>query len=349
MVTSSKPNRPEDMATSATKPPVKIARESTWQHDADLQKEAAAYSTKGVSGKALVLLAFSALGVIYGDIGTSPLYSYQTVFTMTEASHDQVLGSASLFFWTLTLIVLVKYVGVVLRADDNGEGGTFALYSLLCRAIGIGPFGQSLSIDYSTMESYSSNMYDDSAPPPRWCCSIHSRVGIALRNYYRRSKVHQVALLVVVVLATAMVVGDGVLTPSISVLSAVSGLTLATNISNSTVVGITIAILVVLFGLQPLGTAKISAVFAPIVLTWFISNAAIGFYNLSLHGWGTFAVLSPHYAVLVFVRDFKTAWHMLGGVTLCITGAEAMYADLGHFSVKAVRVRWCDVLLPCPC
>lgn len=95
-------------------------------------------------------------------------------------------------------------------------GGTFALYSLLCRAIGIGPFGQSLSIDYSTMESYSSNMYDDSAPPPRWCCSIHSRVGIALRNYYRRSKVHQVALLVVVVLATAMVVGDGVLTPSIS-------------------------------------------------------------------------------------------------------------------------------------
>lgn len=78
---------------------------------------------QGVSGKALVLLAFSALGVIYGDIGTSPLYSYQTVFTMTEASHDQVLGSASLFFWTLTLIVLVKYVGVVLRADDNGEGG----------------------------------------------------------------------------------------------------------------------------------------------------------------------------------------------------------------------------------
>ncbi|KIZ05369.1 Potassium transporter 1 [Monoraphidium neglectum] len=305
----------------------------------------------GPARRGLLALSFGALGVIYGDIGTSPLYAYQSVFT-APPSREETLSAASLFFWTLTLIVLVKYVGIILRFDDNGEGGTFALYSLICRAAGFGPYGPSQPVDMHFLTGGAgalASRLPRGATRGHWW-SLQTGLGGRVRAWYRRSQAGQVALLVVVMLATAMVIGDGVLTPSISVLSAISGLKVATDqITQSTVVGISIAVLVLLFAVQRAGTGKISVVFAPVVTVWLLFNASLGFYNLSTNGWGIWEAINPAYIFTAFTGPggFDAGWRLLAGVMLCITGAEAMYADLGHFNAAAVMLSFSGFVYPC--
>ncbi|PNW70301.1 hypothetical protein CHLRE_17g714150v5 [Chlamydomonas reinhardtii] len=355
-------------------------------------------------------LAWGSLGCIYGDIGTSPLYVYSTIFSSSEPSQADILGAISLIFWTLTLIVLVKYVGVVLLADDEGEGGTFSLYSLLCRKIGIRPHDVMFRGESRMMRNLGSSSTGGSqartlprasgsgtrvaglgvngdgtlrrlsatpedaargpdttltlatsasrrfagpaAPHPqqprrvwwrRWAAS-----GTAVRAALRRNRAAQMGLWGMTMAATGMVLGDGVLTPAISVMSAVSGLKEATDaVTQQTVVGVSIAVLVLLFSVQRCGTSKVSSTFAPIVALWLCANAGVAAYNLALHGGGALAGLSPHHIPLFFARRGVEAWRMLGSVMLCVTGAEALYADLGHFTHRSVLVGFCLFVYPC--
>ncbi|PNW70302.1 hypothetical protein CHLRE_17g714200v5 [Chlamydomonas reinhardtii] len=355
-------------------------------------------------------LAWGSLGCIYGDIGTSPLYVYSTIFSSSEPSQADILGAISLIFWTLTLIVLVKYVGVVLLADDEGEGGTFSLYSLLCRKIGIRPHdvmfrGESRMMRHLgssstggsqlrrtsgsgtrgaglrpsgdgtlrrlsttpqdaaaarspdttlTLATSASRVAATAAPHPhpqqprrvwwrRWAAS-----GTAVRATLRRNRAAQMGLWVTTMAATGMVLGDGVLTPAVSVMSAVSGLKEATDaVTQQTVVGVSIAVLVLLFSVQRCGTSKVSSTFAPIVALWLCANAGVAAYNLALHGGGALAGLSPHHIPLFFARRGVEAWRMLGSVMLCVTGAEALYADLGHFTHRSVLASFCLFVYPC--
>ncbi|KXZ41691.1 hypothetical protein GPECTOR_318g18 [Gonium pectorale] len=320
--------------------------------DADLTKRApprrAAWSTT-------LALAFGALGVIYGDIGTSPLYVYSTIFSKLDPSKNDVLGAVSLIFWTITLIVLVKYVGVVLLADDDGEGGTFSLYAFLCRRIGIRPHSGTAKEDSRIQRGLSTargttliarSSLHRQGPAPWW--RQLSANGSTVRGALRRSRAGQLSLWGMTVVATGMVLGDGVLTPAISVMSAVSGLKEATPaVTQHAVVGISIAILVLLYSVQQLGTHRVSFTFAPVVALWLTANLGVAIYNISRYGGAVFAGLSPHHIVLFFSRHGTEAWRMLGGVMLCVTGAEAMYADLGHFSHGSIVLSFSFFVYPC--
>lgn len=326
-------------------PPASRHSSGAWATAADAGADAHGGGSR-TRGWGLIVLSFSALGIIYGDIGTSPLYAYQSVFTAAP-SPATVLSAASLFFWTLTLIVLIKYVCIILCFDDNGEGGTFALYSLVCRAAGFTPFGK------SQPEELQLGGLVGALPAwlkrGRWYSVINSG-GEPLRRLYARSRTAQVSLLLTVMMATAMVVGDGVLTPSISVLSAVSGLKVAfPALKQAEIVGAAIAVLVILFSVQYMGTSKIAGVFAPVIAVWLLFNAAIGLTNLSLHGWGVWRAVLPNHAIYAFMGPdgFAAGWRLLAGVMLTITGAEAMYADLGHFNQRAVTLSFCGFVYPC--
>ncbi|KXZ55129.1 hypothetical protein GPECTOR_3g280 [Gonium pectorale] len=214
-----------------------------------------AHGGRPLSWGAFALLAWSSIGVIFGDIATSPLYVYINVFSTLKVtpSRADVLGAAGLIFWTLTLEVLVKYIGVVLRADDKGQ-----------------------------------------------------------------------------------------------VLSAVSGLRVAVpSLSQEVVIAVTVVVLCGVFLLQQLGTGQVGRVFAPIIALWLLSNAAINIYNIVRYGGSVFAALNPYYIVLLFARHGSTAWHSLGAVMLAITGAEALFADLGHFSRGSISVAFGGLAYPC--
>ncbi|KAG2497281.1 hypothetical protein HYH03_004865 [Edaphochlamys debaryana] len=270
-------------------------------------------------------------------------------------TQDEVLGAVSLIFWTLTAIVLVKYVGIVMLADDDGEGGTFALYSLLCRKVGVRPHATLYRHEGRMMRrmssrtqvtAISSGFVSATRSRPWWRACAAS--GPAVRRLVRRSRGAQLALWGLTMAATGMVLGDGVLTPAISVMSAVSGLKAATaSVTTEMVVGVSIAILVLLYAIQPMGTGKISFIFAPVVALWLAANAGVGTYNLVTFGAGAFKGLSPHYIVLFFQRQGVQGWHMLGSVMLCVTGAEALYADLGHFSRNAILMGFLFFAYPC--
>ncbi len=241
-------------------------------------------------------LALGALGVVFGDIGTSPLYTMKECFhglhaiALTDAN---VLGVLSLIFWALAAVVSFKYVAFILRADNRGEGGIFALLALL-------PHGRSSG-----------------------------------------SAVAVVAAL----FGAALLYGDGIITPAISVLSAVEGLGVATDAAEDFVVPITVVLLLGLFAFQHHGTGGIGKVFGPVMLLWFLSLAALGLINIAEHP-GVLAALSPAHA-FAFFRD--NGWHgvlVLGSVVLAITGAEALYADLGHFGRRPIRTAWFALAFP---
>ncbi|MEW5299674.1 MAG: hypothetical protein WDW36_002665 [Sanguina aurantia] len=300
-----------------------------------------------MSRLSIVILTFQSLGVIYGDIGTSPLYVFASIFSEAPA-YDDVLGATCLIFWTITMIVLIKYVCFVMMADDCGEGGTFAMYSLLCRTVGMHPHGQTtMSLGDQRQLTRMSTLQLARAPKRRWLTwSSVSKEPIC--RFIRNRSWAQIALLIVTMLGTSMVLGDGILTPAISVLTAVSGLSVGVpSISQNTVVGITIAILAVLFFAQASGTAKISSTFAPIIALWLISNFIIGIYNLvNYDGVGILRALNPAYIYYFFANNGSAGWVMLGGVMLCITGAEAMFADLGHFNAISIRLSFCLMVYP---
>jgi len=362
--------------------------DQAWGTDVGLTGKATEHHGAFQGALVLLYLSYGALGVIYGDIGTSPLYTLQACFTYEDGGStmrtnvpepEHMLAVASLLFWSLTLVVVMKYVFIILLFNDNGEGGTFALYSLLCRAIGCNPYGAASGVETS-FQGFNSDSAADAPtsaaasasssdarrqqPPHQqqhhagelqkassWVKGLfrlHTGAGLRLRRKLQSSAWAQRVLLMVVVMTTAMVVGDGVLTPAISVLGAVSGLQVVSDsIQQPQVVGITIAILVLLFSIQHFGTGRVSAAFSPVIIIYFLLIAAVGLYNLTTHGWEPFKAISPSYAVMAFVRDFKGTWLLLGSVMLVMTGAEAMYADLGHFCVGAVRLSYCTLVFPC--
>lgn len=283
-------------------------------------------------GWTLMWLSYQATGVIYGDIGTSPLYVYSSTFS-SNPSHDDLLGALSLIIWALTLIVTVKYVCIVLLADDEGEGGTFAMYNLISRYCNI------LKLDPKTknmvkIERYLSN---ELRPSTR-----------GVRDVLEHSRFIHGLLKVLGVFGVSLIIADGVLTPAQSILGAIQGIeVVSSNLTYHTVVGISCAILVVLFVVQPLGITKISAAWAPIVIIWLLFNFCFGVYNLAKHDWTVLKAFSPYFAGLWFVRNGTGGWKQLGGVLLAFTGVEALFADLGAFSRTAVQISWIGLAYPC--
>jgi KUP system potassium uptake protein len=273
--------------------------------------------------------------VIYGDIGTSPLYVYSSTFT-SQPSWDDLVGSLSIIIWALTLIVTLKYCFIVLHADDDGQGGTFALYSLLTRYTNIArrdPRAAS-SVSGSRLER---------------CATNDLKLGArGLRSFLERSTISQYALQLVGVLGVSMVMADGVLTPAQSVLGAIQGIKVANpDLGTPAIVGISCAIIVVLFLIQPLGTAKIGTTFAPIVTIWLLFNMCCGIYNLAAHDFTVLKAFGPNYAFTYLVRNGTDGWKSLGGLLLAFTGVEALFADLGAFSKRAVQISWLGLTYPC--
>ncbi|OVA17336.1 potassium transporter [Macleaya cordata] len=281
-------------------------------------------------------LAFQSIGVIYGDIGTSPLYVYSSTFTSGIKNNNDILGVLSLIIYTIALVPMVKYVFVVLWANDNGDGGTFALYSLICR------YAKASLMPNQQPEDRELSHYRLDTP------SNQLRRAQKIREKLENSKVAQMVLFIVTILGTSMVIGDGVLTPCISGELHHWNLTLNYHVSHysDAVVGISVAILILLFSAQRFGTDKVGSAFAPIILLWFTFISGIGLYNLFKHDVTVLRAFNPKYIIDYFQRNGKQAWVSLGGIVLCITGTEAMFADIGHFSVRAVQISFSGIVFP---
>ncbi|KAK2982425.1 hypothetical protein RJ640_026268 [Escallonia rubra] len=291
-------------------------------------------TSKKDSWKTTLLLAYQSLGVVYGDLSISPLYVYKSTFAediQHSETNEEIFGVLSFVFWTLTLVPLFKYVFIVLRADDNGEGGTFALYSLICRhaKVSLLPNRQIADEALST--------YKLEHPPER---KNSSRLRALLESH----KSLHTALLILVLLGTCMVIGDGLLTPAISV----SGLELSMSKEHHqyAVIPITCFILVCLFALQHYGTHRVGFFFAPVVLTWLLCISALGLYNIFRWNRQVYQALSPYYMFKFLKKTKKGGWMSLGGILLCITGSEAMFADLGHFSYAAIQIAFTFLVYP---
>ncbi|KAF7804831.1 potassium transporter 5-like [Senna tora] len=281
-------------------------------------------------------LAFQSIGIVYGDIGTSPLYVYASTFTDGINHNDDILGVLSMILYTITLIPLIKYVFIVLKATDNGDGGTFALYSLICRYAKVGLI-PSEQLEDAQVSNYQLELPNSSR------VKRASRIKSKLEN----SLFAKLFLLFATMLGTSMVIGDGILTPCISVLSAVGGIKQAAkSITDDEVVWISIAILVCLFLVQRFGTDKVGYSFAPIICLWFTFIASIGVYNFVKYDPSVLKALNPKYIVDYFKRNSKAAWISLGGVVLSITGTEALFADVGHFTVRSIQISMCCVTYP---
>jgi KUP system potassium uptake protein len=292
------------------------------------------YKTRQVfNGRQLLFLAFQSIGVIYGDIGTSPLYVFSSTFASGAPKRNDLIGVLSLIIWSLLAYPTLKYCFIVLNADNEGEGGTFSCYSLLSRYARIthrDPREEPLvKLErYQTQDLHASNRQ--------------------VRSFIERSKFMQYALKTMGVFAVSMVMSDGVLTPAQSVLGAVQGLdVIAPGISHATVIGTSCGILLLLFIVQPFGTTKIGATFAPIVIVWLGMLAAFGIYNLALHDWRVLKAFNPGEGFLYLIRNGTDGWRSLGGVLLAFTGVEALFADLGAFSKRAIQISWLGWCLPC--
>jgi len=250
------------------------------------------------SKSSLGALTLGAIGVVYGDIGTSVLYSVKEVFGSgyVPFTPDNVYGVLSVLFWTLTVIVSLKYVTLVLRADNNGEGGLVAMLALASQTV---------------------------------------------KDRPRLSG----TLFLVGMFGTSLFYGDGVITPAISVLSAVEGLEVISPHFTKAVIPLTLVILFLLFFVQKRGTAGIGKFFGPVTVTWFVCIALLGVHQIMGHP-EILAALSPHYAVRFIWNSPGISFIILGSVVLCVTGAEALYADLGHFGKKPIRLAWFSVAMP---
>jgi KUP system potassium uptake protein len=246
-------------------------------------------SAAGVSA-----LGLSALGVVFGDIGTSPLYTLKTVLGLTGGTPDAAatLGVLSLVVWTLIIVTTIKYVNVAMRIDNDGEGGILALMSL---------------------------------------------IGI--------KRQHRPTIIAVGLFGAALIYGDGAITPAISVLSAVEGLDIVFPGFAPYVLPISVLILVALFAIQPQGTARIGRTFGPIMALWFAAIALLGIWGISQHP-SVLAAVDPRYGFSYLTSGGGTGFLVLGGVFLCVTGAEALYADMGHFGAAPIKLAWSAVVFP---
>ncbi|XP_006645283.1 potassium transporter 6-like [Oryza brachyantha] len=280
-----------------------------------------------------LLLGYQSLGIVYGDLGTSPLYVFPSV-VLPDADAADLVGILSLIIWTLTLMSLVKYALIVLKADDHGEGGTFALYSLLRQHVN---FRGNIPVPLTRLASdVHLKFHSKRRDRPSW-----------LHLFLENSTKAQVTLTFIVLVGTCMLIGDGALTPAISVLSAVQGIqSRSSHIKQEHVVVLSSLILVVLFLVQRFGTGRVSSSFSPIMLVWFASIAATGVYNVAVYYPPVLKAFSPHYIYLYFAKNGRAGWEQLGAVILCITGAEAMFADMGHFNKSSIQVAFSTVVYP---
>jgi KUP system potassium uptake protein len=257
-----------------------------------------AHAQPDLRGKALALASLSALGVVYGDIGTSPLYALAECFTgphgvaLTKAN---VLGILSLVFWSLNFVVTIKYLTVVMRADNRGEGGILALLALVRPA------------------------------------------GTPNRRYR--------TLIAIGLFGAALLYGDGIITPAISVLGALDGLSVATNAFEPWIVPLAVVIITALFAVQRRGTEGVGKIFGPLTATWFVAIAVLGAGGIVRHP-GVLVALNPWHAVTFFAREGATGFFVLAAVVLVVTGGEALYADMGHYGKKPIRWAWYVVVLP---
>ena len=248
-------------------------------------------------GRYLLTLSVASLGIVYGDIGTSPLYALRECFAPAHGIAPvaaNVFGILSLIFWSLIIVISIKYIGFVMRADNEGEGGIVALMSLI-----------------------------DPRPGSRGRTIL---LGIGL-------------------FGAALLYGDGIITPAISVLSAVEGLEVATPAFEPYIVPITIAVIIGLFSMQKRGTAGIAAIFGPVTLVWFATIAILGALEVIDHP-GILLAINPLHAVRFFASNGSAGFFVLGAVFLVVTGGEALYADMGHFGRRPIRVAWFGVVLP---
>ncbi len=244
-------------------------------------------------------LALGALGVVYGDIGTSPLYAIKECFHgehAIQATHANVMGVLSLVVWSLTIVVSIKYITFIMKADNRGEGGIFALLALVPGA---------------------------------------DKLSKRIRGF----------MVLAALAGAALLYGDGFITPAISVLSAIEGLEVATNAAKHLVVPLTCVVLFALFLLQRHGTAGIGKIFGPIMLVWFIALAALGVQHIVLNP-GVLLALNPMYAYRFFAANHIHGLVVLGSVVLVITGGEALYADMGHFGKRPIRLSWFALVFP---
>jgi KUP system potassium uptake protein len=242
----------------------------------------------------LPLASVSALGIVFGDIGTSPLYTLKTVLGLTGENPDPqaIFGSLSLIIWTLIVVTTIKYVSVAMRVDNDGEGGILALMALL---------------------------------------------GVKRE---RRPIIVAVGLF-----GAALIYGDGAITPAISVLSALEGLTIATPVVQPYIVPAAVAILIGLFALQPQGTSRIGRTFGPIMTVWFLSIAVLGVWGIARHP-AVLLAIDPRHGLTYLFSGGAGGFLVLGGVFLCVTGAEALYADMGHFGPRPIRFAWSALVFP---
>ncbi|MBB4097165.1 potassium transporter Kup [Sphingomonas kyeonggiensis] len=258
-----------------------------------------AHAAHGHSHDATWKLAIGAIGIVFGDIGTSPLYAFRETFAghhKLDLDTLHIMGVISLMFWSMMIVVTLKYVTIIMRADNKGEGGSLALLALISRTSG---------------------------NPKRWT------QGIVLLGVF----------------ATALFYGDSMITPAVSVLSAVEGLSVAAPAFAKLVLPIAVVILVLLFSIQRTGTSRVGAFFGPIMLFYFLTIATLG--TLSLVQTPTILnALLPHHALMFFAADPIKAFLALGSVVLAVTGAEALYADMGHFGRKPIRISWLWFVLP---
>jgi len=252
----------------------------------------------GHANDGLIKLAIGAIGIVFGDIGTSPLYAFRETFAghhKLSLDHAHIMGVTSLMFWSMMIVVTIKYVAIIMRADNKGEGGSLALLAL-----------------------------------------ISSRAG---------TKKWTAGIILLGVFATSLFYGDSMITPAVTVLGAVEGLAIAQPGMAHFVLPIVIAILIFLFAIQQSGTARIGLFFGPIMLIYFLSIALLGAFSIAQTP-GVLWAFSPHYAVEFFLLDPVRAFLALGSVVLAVTGAEALYADMGHFGRKPIGLSWLCFVLP---
>ncbi|KAF7455617.1 Kup K+ transporter [Pyrenophora tritici-repentis] len=309
-----------------------VELEEAEDEDAGLRDERDFKRSQAFSLGQIFVLAYQSIGVIYGDIGTSPLYVFSSTFTVAP-SHADLLGALSLVLWSITLMVTIKYVLVILHADNDGEGGTFSTYSLLSKYANIA----NRDPREATLVRMQRHKTEDLGRSTR-----------GIRSAIEKSKFFRGLLQVIGVLSVSMVMADGVLTPAQSVLGAVQGLNVVKpDIEKSTIIGVTCAILILLFVVQPFGITKLTVVFSPIVIVWLALNAGFGIYNLSNYDYKILKAFNPYYAFDYLIRNKYHGWRSLGGILLAFTGVEALFADIGAFSRRAVQISWLGYAYPC--
>jgi KUP system potassium uptake protein len=254
------------------------------------------------SGRRLAVLSLTALGIVYGDIGTSPLYAFRDGFVGVHGfavSQENIYGLLSLITWTLIMVVCVKYLFFVMRADNRGEGGMMSLLALVLQT-----------------------------------------------ERRDEDRTRKAVLVMLAIAGTAMLFGDGMITPAVSVLAAVEGLQVRAPGLERFVLLIALAILIGLFSVQKFGTARVGVLFGPVTLVWFVTIAILGGREIMREPHVLWAV-SPHHAVMFFVHNGASGFFVLGAVVLAVTGAEALYADMGHFGRRPIKVAWFAAAFPC--